>query len=148
MNDQSVKPLVLILCTGNSCRSQMAEAFLRRYAGGKFEVASAGSAPKKRIHPLTIRAMEEAGFDLSGRRPKGLKEFLGRASVRHLIIVCDKAAGSCPRVWPGVFTRQSLPFDDPAEFVGSEEETLEEFRRVRDQIDEAMRTWSPQESAP
>jgi len=69
--------------------------------------------------------------------------YLGRAPVRHLLIVCDKALGSCPRIWPGAFTRSYLPFDDPAAFEGTPEETLAEFRRVRDLIGEAMSTWEP-----
>ena len=67
--------------------------------------------------------------------------------MRHLLIVCDKANQSCPRVWPGSYSRNYLPFDDPAAFVGTEEDALREFRRVRDEIDEAMKTWRPQEGA-
>jgi arsenate reductase len=138
------KPMVLILCTGNSCRSQMAEGFLRHFAGDKYEVHSAGTEPKAHIHPLAVRVMDEAGIDISQHRPRPLTEFLGRAPVRHLLIVCDKANSSCPRAWPGAFSRTYLPFDDPAEFEGSDEEMLNEFRRVRDEIGVAMRTWKPQ----
>lgn len=137
------KPLTLILCTGNSCRSQMAEGFLRRYQGDKFEVGSAGTAPKDIVHPLAIRVMAEVGIDISTQHPKELSLYLGREPVRHLLIVCDKAQGTCPRIWPGTFTRDYLPFEDPAAAAGSDEDVLDVFRRVRDEIAEAMRTWAP-----
>ncbi len=139
----SRKPMVLILCTGNACRSQMAEAFLAKFAADRFEVASAGTAPQARVHPLAVRVMNEAGIDIGGQRPKPLRQFLGAAPVRHLLIVCDKASETCPRIWPGASTRSYLPFDDPAAFVGNETETLAEFRRVRDDIAQAMRAWEP-----
>ena len=137
------KLIVLILCTGNSCRSQMAEGFLRHFQADQFEPHSAGTEPQPRVHPLAIKVMAEVGIDLSGQRPKNLGEYLGRAPVRHLLIVCDKANGTCPRIWPGAYTRAYMPFDDPAAFVGDDEAKLAEFRRVRDQIGEAMRTWEP-----
>ena len=137
-------PIALILCTGNSCRSQMAEGFLRRYQGDRFEVHSAGTDPKPEVHPMALRVMAEAGIDIIRHRPKALTQFLGREAVRHLIIVCDHAFKTCPRVWPGSFTRDYLPFEDPAEFQGSPETTIEKFRGVRDQIGVAMRAWSPQ----
>lgn len=137
------QPLVLILCTGNSCRSQMAEAFLARYAGDRFDVASAGTDPQPGVHPLALRVMEEVGIDIGHQRPKPLRQFLGSAPVRHVLIVCDKANATCPRIWPGAYTRTYLPFDDPATFEGGEAETLDEFRRVRDEIGEAMRRWEP-----
>lgn len=138
------KPFVLILCTGNSCRSQMAEGFLKHYAGGRFEVHSAGIEPKSEVHPLAVQVMNEIGLDISQQKPKRLVVYLGRAPVRHLLIVCDNALGSCPRIWPGATTRSYLPFDDPAIFEGTPEETLAEFRRVRDLIGEAMSSWEPQ----
>ena len=137
-------PIVLILCTGNSCRSQMAEGFLRKYAGSRFEVHSAGTLPKDEVHPLAVRVMREAGIDISRQRPKGIDKYLGREAVRHLLIVCDNANKSYPRVWPGTFTRTYMPFDDPAEAEGDEEERLAAFRRVRDEIDVAMCQWEPQ----
>src|ERR1700722_2773593 len=91
-------PLILILCTGNSCRSQMAEAFLRKYSGDKYEVASAGTDPAERVHPMAVGVMREVGIDISGARTKDLKEFLGRAPVRHLMLVCDRASSTCPRI--------------------------------------------------
>lgn len=138
------KPIVLILCTGNSCRSQMAEALLRKHAGEKFEVHSAGTSPKDEVHPLAVRVMAEAGIDIADQRPKGIDKYLGREAVRHLLIVCDNANHTCPRVWPGTFTRTYMPFDDPAEARGTDDEVLDVFRRVRDEIDAAMREWEPQ----
>ena len=138
------KPIVLVLCTGNSARSQMAEAFLREFQGDRFEVHSAGTDPRDAVHPLAVRAMDEIGIDISGQRPKSTTEFLGRLPVRHLLIVCDNANKTCPRVWPGTYTRDYLPFDDPAAFKGSEADALDEFRRVRDEIGDAMRTWQPE----
>jgi arsenate reductase (thioredoxin) len=137
------KPLVLVLCTGNSARSQMAEAFLRKYHGDRFTVASAGTQPKPEVHPLAVRAMTEIGMDITRQRPKDIKQFLGTAPVRHLLIVCDNANQSCPRIWPGAFSRMFMPFDDPAAAQGPEAAQLEVFRRVRDEIDAAMRTWAP-----
>jgi arsenate reductase len=138
------KPLVLVLCTGNSARSQMAEAFLRKYHGDRFSIASAGTVPKPEVHPLAIRAMAEAGIDISGNRPKDTSEFLGKVPVRHLLIVCDNANQSCPSIWPGTYSRTFMPFDDPAEAKGREAERLSVFVRVRDEIDAAMRRWTPQ----
>ena len=138
------KPIVLILCTGNSCRSQMAEGFLRQFQSDSYEVHSAGMEPKQEVHPMAIRAMQEVGIDISSHRAKSTREFLGKMPVKHLLIVCNKANQTCPRNWPGSYTRTYLPFDDPAEFVGSEEDTLTVFRRVRDEIGEAMKTWKPE----
>ena len=131
---------VLFLCTGNSARSQMAEAFLRKYAGERFEVHSAGLEPKP-IHPLTIRVMEEAGFDMSGHRSKGIGDYLGKVHFEYLITVCDDADKNCPTVWPGVNQRMHWHFEDPAKFEGSEEQKLAKFREVRDLIDTRVKTW-------
>ena len=138
------KPVVLVLCTGNSCRSQMAEAFLRHDAADKYAAYSAGTDPKPEVHPLAVKVMQEVGIDISAAKPKPLTDFLGKMPVKHLLIVCDKANASCPRIWPGAFTRTYLPFDDPAAFSGSDEEKLAAFRRLRDQIQQAMQSWSPQ----
>ncbi len=140
----SEKPMILVLCTGNSARSQMAEAFLHKYKGDQFTAASAGTQPKPQVHPLAVRVMKEAGIDISDQRPKDIKEFLERAPVRHVLIVCDNANRSCPRIWPGTFSRTFMPFDDPAAATGSEAEKLAVFRRVRDEIDKAMREWMPE----
>lgn len=136
------KPALMVLCTGNSCRSQMAEAFLRAEAGEAFDVYSAGTEPADEVHPLAVRAMAEIGFDLSGQRPQSIQELLGRVPVRYLFIVCDGAARSCPSVWPGVSDRWVWPFEDPARAEGTEEERLAVFRRVRDQIGDRFRAWA------
>jgi arsenate reductase len=122
----------------------MAEGFLRHYQGDEFEAHSAGTDPKPEVHPLAVRVMREVGIDISRQKPKALTEFLGRLPVAHLIVVCDNANQTCPRVWPGAFTRAYLPFDDPAAFEGTEDETLAGFRRIRDEIGKAMRDWRPQ----
>lgn len=139
----SEKPLILVLCTGNSARSQMAEAFLRKYKADSFTVASAGTQPKEHVHPMAVQAMQEIGIDISRQRPKDINEFLGKSAVRHVLIVCDNANQSCPRIWPGTFTRTFMPFDDPAAATGSEADKLAVFRRVRDEISEAMLDWTP-----
>lgn len=139
------KPLVLILCTGNSCRSQMAEGFLCTFQGDRFAVRSAGTKPAEAVHPLAVRVMAEAGVDIGDALPTRLREYLGRLPVRHLIIVCDQASESCPRIWPGAVSRHFLPFDDPAEAGGTEEQKLAVFRRVRDEIETAMRAYDPKQ---
>ena len=133
------KPRVLFLCTGNSCRSQMAEAFLRKYAGDQFEIFSAGLEPKP-IHPLAIRVMNEVGIDMSGQYSKLLAQYLGKIHFSYLITVCSNAEEKCP-IFPGMGQRLHWPFDDPAAFMGTEAEKLAKFRQVRDQIDEKIKTW-------
>jgi arsenate reductase len=140
-------PMVLILCTGNSCRSQMAEALLRKHQGNKYDVHSAGMDPKEEVHPLAIRVMAEIGIDISHHRPKSSREYLGFHPVRHILIVCNKANGTCPRIWPGAFTRTYMPFDDPAEAEGTEAEKLTVFRRVRDELDQMLAIWEPKAEA-
>jgi arsenate reductase len=134
------KPTVLFLCTGNTARSQMAEAFLKKYGGDRFEVLSAGYEPKD-INPYTKQVMAEAGIDISEQYSKSVKEFLGKIEVRYLIIVCGKAEETCPKAFPGVLVRMFWPFDDPAAAGGSEEEKLAKFREVRDQIEERIKSW-------
>ena len=126
------KPLVLILCTGNSCRSHIAEGILRATVGDLVSVQSAGSKPAGFVHPLAIKAMAEIGVDISGHRSKHLNEFL-RQPVHTVITVCGKADQVCP-VFPGQVNRHHWLFDDPAPATGSEAEQLEVFRRVRDEI--------------
>lgn len=135
------KPAILILCTGNSCRSQMAAGFFRAWAGERFDVHSAGTEPKDAVHPLAVQAMAEIGIDISAHRPKSLNGYLGHLPVRHLFIVCGGAEQKCPRIFPGVLTRTFWPFDDPAEFDGTPEATLEKFRHVRDQIAAKVKAW-------
>jgi arsenate reductase len=134
------KPNVLILCTHNAARSQMAEALLRHRAGDRFNVYSAGTEAT-RVHPLAIRACNEIGLDMTDHRSKVLTEYLGRLPVRYLITVCDNAAASCPSVWPGVEHRVHWPFPDPSATEGSQEQQLQAFRDIRDQIDEQIQQW-------
>jgi len=134
------KSRVLFLCTGNSARSQMAEAFLRKYAGDRFEVHSAGLEPNA-LNPLTVKVMEEAGFDMSGYRSKGIGEYLGKVHFQYLITVCDDADKNCPTIWPGVNQRMHWSFEDPAKFEGSDEQKLTKFRQVRDLIDVRVKAW-------
>lgn len=126
------KPTVLILCTGNSCRSHMAEGALREAAGDAVEVVSAGSKPAGYVHPKAIAAMKEIGIDISGHTSKHLNEFLNR-KIDTVITVCGNADQVCP-TFPGQVNRHHWGFDDPAHATGSEEEVLAEFRRVRDEI--------------
>lgn len=142
------KPNILVLCTGNSCRSQMAEGYLRHYADDRFSAHSAGSDPAGSIHPLAIQVMQEDGIDISGQRSKHLKEFLGRMPLRYLIIVCDSASRNCPSTWPGLQEKLAWPFDDPAAFQGSEQDRLTEFRRVRDQIKAHILSWLESQGDP
>jgi arsenate reductase len=131
---------VLFLCTGNSARSQMAEAFVQKYAGSQLEAHSAGLEPKG-INPYTVEVMSEIGIDLSEKRSKGVEEYLGKVLFQTLITVCDHADKNCPTVWPGVNTRLHWSFEDPAAFEGPHEEKLAKFRQVRDQIDDRVRAW-------
>lgn len=135
------KPSVLFLCTGNSCRSQMAEGLLRELGGDRFAVYSAGTDPAERIHPLAVEVMAEKGIDISQQQPTNVGKYLGRLAVRHLVIVCAGANEKCPRIFPGMMNRHFWPFDDPATFVGSPEATLEKFRTVRDQIEARIKQW-------
>ncbi len=138
------KQKVLILCTGNSARSQMAEGLLRELAGDRFEVLSAGTEPATAVNPLAVRAMQEAGIDISGQKPKDISVYLGKELIHCLIIVCDKAGASCPRIWPGLIAQENRlywPFDDPAEAEGTEEERLEAFRRTRDGLRRKLESW-------
>ena len=130
---------VLILCTGNSARSQMAEGLLRHDGGERFEVHSAGTVPSF-VRPQAIEAMREIGIDISGHRSKSVDEFAGQ-EFDYVITVCDNANANCP-VFPGKTKRIHWSFDDPAEALGTEEEKLAVFRRVRNEIAEKLRTAS------
>lgn len=136
----TTKTRVLFLCTGNSARSQMAEAFLRKYGGDRFEVYSAGLDPAKGIHPLTIKVMEERGFDMQGHYAKDIAQYLGKVHFGYLITVCDRAEQNCP-IFPGMGQRLHWSFEDPVAFQGTEEEKLAKFREVRDQIEARVRAW-------
>ncbi|MBI4433048.1 MAG: arsenate reductase ArsC [Candidatus Omnitrophica bacterium] len=138
-----MKKRVLILCTGNSCRSQMAEGVLRYYGADMFEVESAGSKPSK-VNPIAIQVMKEIGIDISNYRSKHVKEFLGQHF--HIIItVCDKANESCP-TFPGVSKRLHWSFADPPHTREANEEVLDEFRKVRDIIHEKFKAFALNES--
>lgn len=128
----SAKPNVLILCTGNSCRSQMAAGILRRAAGDLMEVHSAGSAPAARVHPMAIAVLEEIGIDISQNQPRHVNEFLDRG-ITTVITVCGNADQACP-MFPGKVRRYHWGFEDPARASGSEQEILAAFRRIRDEI--------------
>ena len=126
------KPLILILCTGNSCRSHLAEGILRAAVGGAADVASAGSDPAGYVHPMAVEVMKEIEIDISAHTFKHLDEFLQR-EVHTVITVCGNADQACP-IFPGQAEKHHWPFDDPAKAMGSEEEIRAVFRRVRDEI--------------
>ena len=125
-------PTVLILCTGNSCRSHMAEGILRAAAGDLLDVQSAGSKPAGYVHPLAIKALAEIGIDISAHHSKHMDEFLSQ-DVETVITVCGNADQACP-MFPGQLNRHHWGFDDPAHATGSEDEQMAVFRRVRDEI--------------
>lgn len=125
---------VLFICTGNSARSQMAEAFLNHYAGEKFEAHSCGLVAKG-IHPLTYKVMQEKGFNLAGQSSKDANTYLGKVNFGYLITVCDEAEKNCPSTFLGISNREHWSFEDPAAFQGTETQQLEKFREIRDQIE-------------
>jgi arsenate reductase len=133
------KKRVLILCTGNSARSQMAEGLLRHDAGDRFDVESAGTKPS-RVRPEAIAAMRELGIDISGHRSKSVDEFAGQ-HFDYVLTVCDNAKEGCPIV-PGETTRIHHSFEDPAEVNGTNEERSAVFRRVRDELRTYLRDFS------
>ena len=132
-----MKKSVLILCTGNSCRSQMAEGFLRSF-DKSLEIFSAGTNPAEAVHPLAVQVMREEWIDLSLSKPKSVDEFLNRA-FDYVITVCDGANESCPTFSGKVGQRLHIGFDDPAEATGSNDEVLAVFRRVRNEINMRFR---------
>ena len=131
--------LVLILCTGNSCRSQMAEALWESLGSGEWQSESAGSTPSGYVHPLAIRAMRELGIDLSAHTSKSLDQFQDQ-SFELVITVCDNAKESCP-VFSGAKETLHWPFDDPADAIGTDDEKMVTFRRVRDEIKAKIQTY-------
>jgi arsenate reductase len=130
--EKQVKPLILILCTGNSCRSHMAEGILREVAGDVLNVQSAGSAPIGSVHPLAILTLGEIGIDISSHTSKHMNEFLS-GNVETVITVCDNADQACPS-FPGQSYRHHWPFPDPAKAKGTEAEIRNAFEQVRDGI--------------
>ena len=130
---------ILILCTGNSCRSQMAEAFLRSF-DPDLEVFSAGTRPSDQVHPKAIQVMDELGLDLSDQFPQKVDEYLHEA-FDYVITVCDHAKETCPVFSGQVKKHLHIGFDDPAEATGTEEEIYAEFRRIRDEIKDRMQAF-------
>lgn len=130
---------VLILCTGNSCRSQMAETLWESLGNGQWESESAGSKPSGYVHPLAIRAMQELDIDISTNTSKSLEQFRDQ-SFDLVVTVCDNAKESCP-VFPGAKETLHWPFDDPADVTGTDDEKMVVFRRVRDEINDTIQTY-------
>jgi arsenate reductase len=135
------KQKVLFLCSQNSARSQMAVGFLREFAEAHFEVMSAGVNPGEEIHPYAMLVMEEVGIDISDHYPKGLRTYMGKMGFNYAIIVCARAEKDCPKTFPGAATRLVWDFDDPRGEDVAEEEMLEKFREVRDEIEQKILHW-------
>jgi len=133
------KMRVLFLCIGNSCRSQMAEALLRKHAPNRFSAFSAGIEPST-VNPYTIRVLQEMGVDTSDLFSKSLSKFFKAPAFDYLITVCSDAEERCP-VFPGAGKRLHWSFEDPAKFIGSDQEKLAQFRVIRDQIDQCISDW-------
>jgi arsenate reductase (thioredoxin) len=134
------KQSVLFLCTGNSARSQMAEAWLKKYGGNEFEIHSAGLEPST-VNPFTIQAMNEKGVDMSAHHAKSVREYLGKKDFTYVITVCSNAEEKCPTTFLGQLYRLHWPFDDPAAAQGTDEEKLAKFRTVRDEIEAKVKGW-------
>lgn len=137
---------VLILCTGNSCRSQMAEGLFRELSGGRWESHSAGSRPSGYVHPLAIEAMQQRGIDISRGVSKSVSQFAGQ-EFDLVVTVCDDAKEACP-MFPGGGDRQHWPFDDPADATGSDAEKLQCFIRVRNEIEETVQHFLTSGASP
>jgi arsenate reductase len=139
MSATSPKKSVIILCTGNSCRSQMAEAFWKRLGGDQWEVVSAGTKPKDQVYPLAVQAMAEKGIDISGYRPKGPAAFVDRR-FDLVITVCDNAERECPS-FRNAKQHLHWPFDDPPKAAGDDAAKMQVCRRVRDEIEAKIRAY-------
>jgi arsenate reductase len=135
-----MKEVMLFVCTGNSARSQMAEGLLRKHAGDRFDVYSAGLEAHG-INPLTVRVLDEIGIDTSAHTSDEIFAYIGKIQPDYLVTVCSHAEKNCPHVWPGKTTRLHWPFDDPATATGSDEHRLDEFRRVRIEIERRIVEW-------
>jgi len=135
---QSSRIRILVLCTGNSCRSQIAEGFFRRFGESSVEVFSAGLEPKG-VNPRAIQVMKEVGIDISNHTSDHLSKYIEQ-TFDYVITVCDNAAANCP-VFPGAGTKLHWPFEDPADATGTEEQVLTVFRRIRDEIGTKVRNW-------
>ncbi len=138
-----VKPKVSFLCTQNSCRSQMAEGFLRQLAGDRFEAESAGTQPS-RLNPDAIKVMGEIGIDISGQHSKDVAQYWGQG-VRYVITVCDNAKEACP-IFPGAIWNLHWPIEDPGTTQSSDGERLAVFRRVRDDIERRVQEFVAKET--
>lgn len=136
-----MKPRFLFLCTGNSARSQMSEAFLRAYAGEHFDVFSAGLEPKGEILPIIQTVMSEVGLSLEKQYSKSVNEYLGKMTFAYTVTVCGGAEEKCPRVFLSMGKHLFWPFEDPATLTGTQEEILAGARTIRDQMDQKIRDW-------
>ena len=134
------KAKILFLCTGNSARSQMPEAFLKKHGGDRYDIYSAGTEPKG-VDPYTELVMEEVGIDLSGQHSKHVKEYMGKVHFGYLITVCNEAEAGCPTTFPGIGQRLYWSFEDPSALKGADDEKLAKFREVRDQIEQRIKAW-------
>ena len=134
---------ILVLCTGNSCRSQMAEGFLKSFSSS-MDVYSAGTSPADVVHPKAIRVMAEVGIDIGSHKPKLVDEFL-RESFDYVITVCGDAKENCPVFLGDVKERLHIGFEDPAKATGTEGDILQEFRRIRDEIKERFYSFYKEE---
>lgn len=135
------KPKFLFLCTGNSARSQMGEAFLRAYAGDHFDVYSAGLEPKGEILPVARTVMSEIGLDMEGQYSKSVNEYLGKVTFAYTVTVCGGAEEKCPRVFLSMGKHLFWPFEDPAAVTGAEEVVLPKVREIRDGMAEKIQSW-------
>ncbi len=134
------KTKVLFLCTGNSARSQMAQAYLNHFYGDTFEAYSAGLAPAE-IHPLTIQVMADDGISLEGHTSKHLNEYMGKVHFGYLITVCSQADENCPSTFPGMGKRLHWNLEDPAAAMGTDQEKHSKFTEIRDKIKSRIRRW-------
>ena len=131
------KQSVLFLCTGNSCRSQMAEALLRKLGGDRFDVYSAGLEPRG-IDPMTIDVLQEIGIDTSTLKSKSVSVYMGFKNIDYMITVCAKAEKNCPTLFPSIGQRLYWPFDDPTDYTGPVAERISFYRRIRNEIEQKI----------
>lgn len=136
----ATKKRILFLCQNNAARSQMAEAFLRKYGGDQFEVHSAGMMATE-IHPFTVQVMKEVGIDIAKQRSKGVNEYLGKKWFNFVITLCLEAEEECPRLFPGVGRILQWPFEDAAGAHLPDDAKLQKFRSVRDRIEQKVKDW-------
>ena len=136
-------PTVLVVCRHNSGRSQIAEAYLKRVAGGRLHIESAGLEPAAAVNPLVVAVMAEEGFDLSAKKPQSVFELFKRGALfDHIVAVCSDAEGQCP-TYPGITRRWHMPFPDPSQATGTHEEQMEQVRAIRDMIQARLRSPEP-----